>query len=115
MQKWQEPILALSWPRQAKIILIISTASGCHSHVQEYLLTFVLAWTRDAALTIKCLVDQFLSGGAASLEETIKEYINAQAELQGVSNPSGSLCSGGLGEPKLVSVEAFTYTMADNS
>lgn len=59
-------------------------------------------------MTIKCLVDQFLSGGAASLEETIKEYINSQAFLQGVSNPSGSLCSGGLGEPKSVTVRTFS-------
>ncbi|KAK4498647.1 hypothetical protein PRZ48_009157 [Zasmidium cellare] len=72
---------------------------------------YFYTWTRDAALTIKCLVDQFLSGGASSLEETIKEYINSQAFLQGVSNPSGSLCSGGLGEPKF-NVDETQFTGA---
>ncbi|USW54704.1 Putative glucoamylase, carbohydrate binding module family 20, six-hairpin glycosidase superfamily [Septoria linicola] len=60
---------------------------------------YFYTWTRDAALTIKCLVDQFLAG-QTSLEGTIQDYINSQAALQTVNNPSGGLCTGGLGEPK---------------
>lgn len=39
----------------------------------------------------------------------IENYINAQAIIQGVSNPSGGLSTGGLGEPKFnVDETAFT-------
>ncbi|SMR53207.1 unnamed protein product [Zymoseptoria tritici ST99CH_1E4] len=70
---------------------------------------YFFTWTRDAALVTKCLVDQFLSGGPASLEGGVQDYINAQASLQTVQNPSGGLCSGGLGEPKFqVDGTAFT-------
>ncbi|EME44137.1 glycoside hydrolase family 15 protein [Dothistroma septosporum NZE10] len=70
---------------------------------------YFYTWTRDAALTIKCLSDQFLSGSSSSLEGTVQDYINAQAYLQTVNNPSGGLCTGGLGEPKFnVNQTAFT-------
>ena len=69
---------------------------------------YFYTWTRDAALTIKCLVDQFLAG-QTNLEGTIQDYINSQASLQTVPNRSGSFCSGGLGEPKFnVDGTAFT-------
>lgn len=72
---------------------------------------YFYTWTRDAALVFKALVDQFLAGGTGSsgLETQIQDYISAQAALQGVSNPSGGICSGGLGEPKFnVDITAFT-------
>ncbi|KAF2722587.1 carbohydrate-binding module family 20 protein [Polychaeton citri CBS 116435] len=70
---------------------------------------YFYTWTRDSALTFKCLVDQFLAYNTAGLENQIKAYINAQVRLQTVSNPSGGLCSGGLGEPKFnVDQTAFT-------
>lgn len=67
-------------------------------------------WTRDSALTFKCLVDTFISSTySASLQQEIENYISAQAGLQTVSNPSGGLSSGGLGEPKFnVDKSAFT-------
>ncbi|QIW96004.1 hypothetical protein AMS68_001522 [Peltaster fructicola] len=69
---------------------------------------YFYTWTRDAALTIKCLIDQFLTG-QSQLEPLIQDYISAQAHLQTVSNPSGSLCTGGLAEPKFyVNETAFT-------
>jgi glucoamylase len=69
---------------------------------------YFFTWTRDAGLTIKCLVDQFIAG-RSNLEGTIQDYINAQGVLQGVNNPSGGLCNGGLGEPKYnVDETAFT-------
>lgn len=69
---------------------------------------YVYTWTRDSALTFKALVDQFIAGNSG-LESQIQNYISAQAYLQTVSNPSGSLCNGGLGEPKFnVDETAFT-------
>lgn len=65
-------------------------------------------WTRDSALTLKALVDLFITGDF-SLQTTIESYIAAQAKLQTVSNPSGSLSTGGLGEPKFnADSSAFT-------
>lgn len=58
-------------------------------------------WTRDSALTFKCIVDTFIHSYDASLQTEIENYIAAQAHLQTVSNPSGDLSNGaGLGEPK---------------
>ncbi|KAM7222785.1 family 15 glycosyl hydrolase [Rhypophila decipiens] len=58
-------------------------------------------WTRDAALTLKTLVDDFIFGNTA-LRPYIDDYIHSQAILQTVTNPSGALLpnGGGLGEPK---------------
>ncbi|KAL2007730.1 hypothetical protein VTN00DRAFT_7712 [Thermoascus crustaceus] len=72
---------------------------------------YFYTWTRDAALTIKCLVDLFISGeNSTDLQSQIQNYISAQAYLQTVSNPSGDLSTGaGLGEPKFnVDETAFT-------
>lgn len=58
-------------------------------------------WTRDAALTFRTLIDDFVFGNKA-LEPLINDYIYGQARLQTVSNPSGTLLpnGAGLGEPK---------------
>ena len=54
------------------------------------------------------LIDTFIAGNFG-LQSEIEGYITAQAHLQTVSNPSGSLSSGGLGEPKFnVDETAFT-------
>lgn len=54
------------------------------------------------------LIDEFI-GGNSSLQLTIENYITAQANLQQVSNPSGSLSTGGLAEPKFnIDMTAFT-------
>ncbi|KAJ5684876.1 uncharacterized protein N7477_001221 [Penicillium maclennaniae] len=69
---------------------------------------YYYTWTRDSALTLKVLIDLFKNGDTGLLD-LIEEYISAQAYLQTVSNPSGSLSSGGLGEPKFnVDETAFT-------
>ncbi|KAJ9492467.1 hypothetical protein VN97_g756 [Penicillium thymicola] len=70
---------------------------------------YFYTWTRDAALTFKVLIDEFIAGDT-SLESTIQDYISAQAKLQAVSNPSGDLSDGsGLAEPKYnVDLTAFT-------
>ena len=67
-------------------------------------------WTRDSALTLKVLVDLFRNGDT-DLLSIIEEYINAQAYIQTVSNPSGNLANAGLGlgEPKF-NVDESAYT-----
>lgn len=61
---------------------------------------YFYSWTRDAALTMKSLVDTFVNGDT-SLEPLIQDYITASATIQTIENPSGTLSSGaGLGEPK---------------
>ncbi|KAH8811544.1 Six-hairpin glycosidase-like protein [Xylogone sp. PMI_703] len=70
---------------------------------------YFYTWTRDSALTFKCIVDTLINSYDSSLQQEIENYISAQARLQTVSNPSGSLSSGGLGEPKFnVDLSAFT-------
>lgn len=57
---------------------------------------------------MKQLVELFIAGDT-SLQTVIEEYISSQAYLQTVSNPSGTLSTGGLGEPKFnVDMTAFT-------
>ena len=54
------------------------------------------------------LVDTFIAGDFG-LQSEIESYISAQAFVQTISNPSGGLSTGGLGEPKfMVNEEAFT-------
>ncbi|KAF2494814.1 putative glucan 1,4-alpha-glucosidase [Lophium mytilinum] len=70
---------------------------------------YFYTWTRDSALVFKALIDQFIVTGDSSLQTEIDNYISAQAKLQGVSNPSGALSSGGLAEPKFnADMSAFT-------
>ncbi|TAQ89169.1 hypothetical protein B7494_g2562 [Chlorociboria aeruginascens] len=72
---------------------------------------YYYSWTRDSALTFKCLVDSFINSYNSSLQTEIENYISAQAYIQTVSNPSGGLSTGGLGEPKFNADEsAFTET-----
>ncbi|KAF2865736.1 family 15 glycosyl hydrolase [Massariosphaeria phaeospora] len=64
---------------------------------------YFFTWTRDASLTLKMIVDEFVHG-ERDLRPYIQDFVKAQAILQTVSNPSGALSSGrGLGEPKFYS------------
>ncbi|KAK6955353.1 glycoside hydrolase 15 protein [Daldinia eschscholtzii] len=71
---------------------------------------YFYTWTRDAALVFQAIIERFINKYDASLQTQIQNYIIAQAKLQGVSNPSGSLSDGrGLGEAKYhVDLSAFT-------
>ncbi|KAI8634097.1 family 15 glycosyl hydrolase [Xylariaceae sp. FL1651] len=94
--------------------------SGCHAQgassglvVASPSLTdpdYWYTWIRDASLVFKAIVDRFSNSYDASLQTEIVNFIIAQAKLQTVSNPSGSLSDGsGLGEPKFnVDGTAFT-------
>ncbi|KAG6217672.1 hypothetical protein E4U34_004489 [Claviceps purpurea] len=69
---------------------------------------YFFTWTRDAALTLKVLVEDLIAG-KDFLRPTIQHYVSSQAKLQTVSNPSGGPDTGGLGEPKFhVNLTAFT-------
>ena len=48
------------------------------------------------------LIDQFTAGvdSSSSLRTKIDNFVVAEAQLQPVSNPSGTITTGGLGEPK---------------
>lgn len=62
-------------------------------------------------MTFKCLIDQFIAGSDTIPEELIQQYVTAQSHIQDISNPSGDLCTGGLGEPKF-NVDETAYTGA---
>lgn len=65
---------------------------------------YFFTWTRDSALTYIMIIDELIFGNT-SLRGTIEDYTTAQASLQTVTNPSGSLypAGDGLGEAKYYS------------
>ncbi|KAK3997170.1 family 15 putative glycoside hydrolase [Cladorrhinum sp. PSN332] len=67
-------------------------------------------WTRDSALVFKNIADAFAHNYTADLQTQVKNFIIANARLQGVGNPSGGLSDGqGLGEAKFhVDLSQFT-------
>ncbi|KAF8158200.1 glucoamylase [Crassisporium funariophilum] len=70
---------------------------------------YLFTWTRDSSLVFKAIIDQFTSGQDASLRTSIDQFLAAETTLQQVSNPSGSVSTGGLGEPKFnIDMTAFT-------
>ncbi|KAK4192005.1 family 15 putative glycoside hydrolase [Podospora australis] len=109
VDSWIKTQLPLAW----KGILCNIGPDGCNVKGQGVAPGLVIAspsrsdpdyfytWTRDAALTFKTIVDDFIFGNKA-LQPYIEGYIHSQAKLQTVSNPSGSLLPNGhgLGEPK---------------
>jgi glucoamylase len=62
---------------------------------------YFYTWTRDSALTFTMLIDELVLGNN-SLQYLIDDYVCAQAILQTIANPSGTLYPAGLGlgEPK---------------
>lgn len=48
----------------------------------------------------KVIVDQYTTGRDNSLRTLIDNFFTAEAALQQVINPSGTVSTGGLGEPK---------------
>ncbi|EPS97511.1 hypothetical protein FOMPIDRAFT_154119 [Fomitopsis schrenkii] len=70
---------------------------------------YLYTWTRDSSLTFKALIDQFVTGEDDTLGSLIDDFTAAEAILQQVDNPSGSVSTGGLGEPKFnIDETAFT-------
>lgn len=54
------------------------------------------------------LIDQYTIGLDETLRGLIDDFIAVEADIQQVSNPSGSISTGGLGEPKF-NVDATAY------
>jgi glucoamylase len=70
---------------------------------------YLFSWTRDSSLVFKTLIDQYTLGQDTTLRTQIDNFISAESILQQVSNPSGTVSSGGLGEPKFnIDLTAFT-------
>ncbi|CAN8099723.1 unnamed protein product [Discula destructiva] len=64
---------------------------------------YFYTWTRDSALTMKMIIEEYILGSEnAGIAKHVEDYIGAQAVLQTVTNPSGTLMPSGLGlaEPK---------------
>lgn len=71
---------------------------------------YFYSWTRDSVLTYIMLIDELILGND-NLRKTIDDYTTAQAVLQTIANPSGSLWPSGegLGEPKFyTNITTFT-------
>ncbi|TFK40813.1 glucoamylase [Crucibulum laeve] len=88
----------------AKAGLVIASPSTSDP---DYLFT----WTRDSALVFKSLIDQYTlsEDTSSSLRSSIDDYVAAQTVLQQLTNPSGTVSTGGLGEPKF-NINLTTFT-----
>ncbi|KAJ7213877.1 glucoamylase [Mycena pura] len=70
---------------------------------------YLFTWTRDSSLVFKVIIDQFVSGQDTTLLGQIQNFVTAQQIIQQVSNPSGTVSTGGLGEPHYnIDETAFT-------
>ncbi|KAH6911528.1 glucoamylase [Coprinopsis sp. MPI-PUGE-AT-0042] len=70
---------------------------------------YLFTWTRDAGLVMKEVADAYARGEDSTHRKRLDDYVAAQTILQNVNNPSGSLTTGGLGEPKFeIDLTAFT-------
>lgn len=61
---------------------------------------YFYTWIRDSSLVFKELIDQYTQGVDTTLRSQIDNFVGAEAIIQQVSNPSGTVSTGGLGEPK---------------
>ncbi|KAN0087498.1 carbohydrate-binding module family 20 protein [Tylopilus felleus] len=61
---------------------------------------YLYSWVRDASLVFKTLIDQYTLGQDTSLRSLIDLFVHAEENIQQVTNPSGTVSTGGLGEPK---------------
>lgn len=70
---------------------------------------YLYTWVRDSSLVFKMLIDQYTSGQDTTLRSHIDDFITAEANIQQITNPSGTVSTGGLGEPKVnINETAFT-------
>ncbi|KAH8551114.1 glucoamylase [Umbelopsis sp. PMI_123] len=71
---------------------------------------YLYTWTRDAALTMKSLIERLVANKETSLIPTIEAYIKVQLTLQHIDNLSGNFSDlSGLGEPKF-EINATEFT-----
>jgi glucoamylase len=70
---------------------------------------YLYTWIRDASLTFKVITQKVSNGEDASWRGKIDQFFLSQKHIQQVSNPSGTISTGGLGEPKFnIDETAFT-------
>jgi len=72
---------------------------------------YLYTWTRDSSLVFKLLIDQYTINDSSdgSMRSLIDFFVTAEGHIQQVTNPSGSVSTGGLGEPKfMINETAFT-------
>ncbi|KAG1742317.1 glycoside hydrolase family 15 protein [Suillus paluster] len=70
---------------------------------------YLYTWVRDSSLVFQTLIDQYAFGQDTTLRSHIDNFISAEANMQQVTNPSGTVSTGGLGEPKFnIDETAFT-------
>ncbi|KIP06693.1 carbohydrate-binding module family 20 protein [Phlebiopsis gigantea 11061_1 CR5-6] len=70
---------------------------------------YLYTWVRDSSLVFKAIIDQYTAGADTTTRSLIDAFVTAEGTLQQVTNPSGSVSSGGLGEPKFnIDESAFT-------
>ncbi|KAJ7069509.1 glucoamylase [Mycena amicta] len=86
----------------AKAGIVIASPSSTNPN-------YLFTWTRDSSLVFKVILDQFVSGADTTLLGQIQNFVASQKIIQQVSNPSGTVSSGGLGEPHYnIDETAFT-------
>ncbi|KAG8855851.1 hypothetical protein FRB96_006673 [Tulasnella sp. 330] len=70
---------------------------------------YLYTWIRDSSLVYKLLIDQFTQGQDSTLQASITAWVSSMKTIQQVTNPSGTVSTGGLGEPKFnIDQSAFT-------
>ncbi|KAF9453974.1 carbohydrate-binding module family 20 protein [Macrolepiota fuliginosa MF-IS2] len=70
---------------------------------------YLYTWTRDTSLVFGAIIDQFTLGLDTSLRGQVDNFVASQEIIQQISNPSGTISTGGLGEPKFnIDETAFT-------
>ncbi|TFK62257.1 glucoamylase [Pluteus cervinus] len=70
---------------------------------------YLFSWTRDSALVFGELINEFTSGRDTTLRSQIDNYVGSTQQIQQIPNPSGTVTTGGLGEPKFnINETAFT-------
>lgn len=88
-----------------------------HVNVTDIILAnpdYLYTWIRDSSLVYKYIIDRYVSGRDTTLSNSINTWISSMAIIQQVSNPSGTVSTGGLGEPKfLISEQAFTGSLTE--
>lgn len=82
-------------------VIIASPATDTARAGQKGGQDYYFQWTRDSALTMKIIINQYASGDT-SLEPFIKAYIENERKIQHLSTLSGNFTSGGLAEPKVI-------------
>jgi glucoamylase len=70
---------------------------------------YLYTWICNSSLVFKNIIDQYTMSQDASLWTLIDQFVNSKAKIQLITNPSGSITTGGLGEPKF-NIDELAFT-----